>query len=199
MILETAMLMGLLGQCQHRVETDILKRLIDIESSRNPYAIAVVGATAVTQPQNQRDAIAIAHDLDSKGVNYSLGLMQINKHNLATYGLTIETAFDGCRNIQAGAAIYAACLTRAESTYPSKSREALLNDAASCYYSGNFTRGYQPDHNGVSYVSRFQSTTPTLTQSVPPPSKSAIEDISPSTTAQPWDVFGDFSLKKVTK
>ncbi|MGF1868445.1 lytic transglycosylase domain-containing protein [Photobacterium indicum] len=200
MVLEATVLMGLLGQCQNSVEPDILKRLIDIESSSNPNAIAIIGAASISQPATPLDAINIAHDLDSKKFNYSVGLMQINKHNFAPQGLTIETAFDSCRNIQAGANIFADCFERAKTQSPNKPRDALLNDAASCYYSGNFTRGYQPDSNGISYIDRFNGLASSSTikrsdvKSTTPVSKAAIEDLSPSTTNQPWDVFGDFSL-----
>ncbi|GAL27738.1 hypothetical protein JCM19239_1459 [Vibrio variabilis] len=73
MILELSALIPLLNACQTQVDASILKRLIDNESSRNPYAIAVVGATSVNQPNNIDDAIQIATQLEKDGFNYSLG------------------------------------------------------------------------------------------------------------------------------
>ncbi|MEF1307070.1 transglycosylase SLT domain-containing protein, partial [Vibrio owensii] len=106
MLLELSALIPLLNTCQSQVDASILKRLIDNESARNPYAIAVVGAKPVNQPKTKLEAIQIATDLEKQGFKYSLGLMQIYKENFPAYGMTIETAFDARKSIEVGADIY---------------------------------------------------------------------------------------------
>ena len=38
--------------------------------------------------------------LEAQGINFSMGLGQVNRTNLARYGLTYETAFDPCENLR---------------------------------------------------------------------------------------------------
>ncbi|MDA0385591.1 lytic transglycosylase domain-containing protein [Vibrio owensii] len=195
MLLELSALLPLLNTCQSQVDASILKRLIDNESARNPYAIAVVGAKAVNQPDNLEDALRIVSDLDKGGFNYSLGLMQINKKNFPAYGLTVEKAFDACTNIEVGADIYAHCYQRAQKQSPNKSHQQLLDDAASCYYSGNFSRGYQKEGNKqVSYVEKFNRAEKLPSKKITE-SYDSVESPQPTSPKQThsWDVFGDFS------
>jgi type IV secretion system protein VirB1 len=113
------------------------------ESQFNPYAIGVVGGRLERQPRNLSEAVATAKVLEKQGYNFSVGLMQVNKKNFKRYGLTIDTAFQSCENIKAGAAILQDCFERA-SIQPSRmgQPQAALRDAFSCYYSGNFKTGY---------------------------------------------------------
>lgn len=196
MLLELSALIPLLNTCQSQVDASILKRLIDNESSRNPYAIAVVGANVINQPNTLEDAIQIATDLEKDGFNYSLGLMQINKKNFPAYGLTIEQAFDACTNIEVGADIYAKCYQRAKQQSPNKPHPQLLDDAASCYYSGNFSRGYKEEgKQGISYVEKFNRADKLPTQIISESYDSHPESSTPNPPKQAhsWDVFGDFS------
>ncbi|MGR5298441.1 lytic transglycosylase domain-containing protein [Vibrio mediterranei] len=198
MILELSALIPLLNTCQTQVDASILKRLIDNESAQNPYAIAVVGAKSVNQPQTLEEAIQIATQLDKDGFNYSLGLMQINKKNFPAYGLTIDTAFDACTNIKVGADIFAQCYYRAAKQSPGKTHQEHLDDAASCYYSGNFSRGYQGEgQHHLSYVDKFNQAEK-LPLSTIPESYDSLPESEISTTDAPkhpptWDVFGDFA------
>lgn len=198
MILELSALIPLLNACQTQVDASILKRLIDNESSRNPYAIAVVGASSVNQPNNLDDAIQIATQLEKDGFNYSLGLMQINKKNFPAYGLTIDTAFDACTNIEVGADIFAQCYHRATKQSPEKTHQEHLDDAASCYYSGNFSRGYQGEgRQNLSYVEKFNRAEK-LPASTISESYNSLPELEISTPKAPtqtptWDVFGDFA------
>lgn len=197
MILELATVISLLGQCQNQVEPSVLKRIIDTESSSRPFAIAVVGADSVSQPKTKEDAIQIAKDLEEGGFNFSVGLMQVNKNNFHAHGLTIESAFDSCKNIEAGAAIYSDCYHRAKKKYPSKPNKELLDDAASCYYSGNFLRGYKPEGSKkLSYVDKFNTAKPLPKNGVIKesyPSEEVQHVPVKSQQVQPWDVFGDFA------
>jgi type IV secretion system protein VirB1 len=129
--------------CASQVHPNTVIRVIRAESQFNPYAIGVVGGRLERQPRNLSEAVATAKELEKQGYNFSVGLMQVNKKNFQRYGLTIDTAFQSCENIKAGAAILQDCFERA-SIQPSRTGQpqAALRDAFSCYYSGNFKTGY---------------------------------------------------------
>ena len=112
----------------------VMQHVVHVESSFNPYAIGVVGGHLVRQPNSLAEALATARMLQSRGFNFSVGLAQVNRHNLARYGLSLEHAFDACPNLQAGARILADCLLRSGND---------LGKSLSCYYSGNFTTGFR--------------------------------------------------------
>jgi type IV secretion system protein VirB1 len=116
------------------VPAEVMQHVVNVESSRNPYAIGVVGGQLVRQPQNLGEAIATVKSLEDQGYNYSVGAAQVNRANLGKYGLdTFEKAFDFCPNLQAGSRILRGCYDSAGSDW---------GKAFSCYYSGNFTTGY---------------------------------------------------------
>lgn len=122
--------------CQNlAVPAEVMQHVVNVESSRNPYAIGVVGGQLVRQPQNLPEAVATVRMLEEKGYNYSLGAAQVNRANLGKYGLdSYEKAFDLCPNLRAGSQILAQCYTSAGGDW---------GKAFSCYYSGNFITGYQ--------------------------------------------------------
>lgn len=84
------------------------------ESGGDPLVIGVnadpargllAAAIRSTTPQ---EAATRAAALLAQGRSIDLGLMQINSGQLARHGLTLETAFDACRSMAAGADHYAA-------------------------------------------------------------------------------------------
>lgn len=192
MLLESALIMSLASDCQSNIDVDIIQRLINIESSGNPYAIAVKGIPIVKQPTSKEEAILSARQLESLGLNFSVGLMQINHTNFKKTGLKIETAFNYCENIKAGSQIFKECLDRAK--LDSKDDVTALNKAASCYYSGNFTYGFKKEGDrNISYVDKFNGVDagdkkPTSTK--PEPKREYAEQ---KERAEVWDVFKDFS------
>jgi type IV secretion system protein VirB1 len=123
-------------QCQNlAVPMDVMHHVVQVESSSNPYAIGVVGGKLVRQPRTLAEAVATAEMLESRGYNFSLGLAQVNRYNLRKYGIvSYIQAFDGCSNLRAGSRILSECHARANGDW---------GGAFSCYYSGNFTTGYQ--------------------------------------------------------
>jgi type IV secretion system protein VirB1 len=113
----------------------VMQHVVDVESSFNRYAIGVVGARLARQPANLDEAVATARMLDSRGYNFSLGLAQVNRSNLARYGLlSYAQAFDACRNLRVGSRILAECHARAGNDW---------GRALSCYYSGDFVTGFR--------------------------------------------------------
>ncbi len=139
-------------QCAPGVHPTTLQAVVRTESGFNPYAIGVVGGRLARQPRDRDEAVATARALDAQGINFSLGLGQVNRANLVSYGLTYDTAFDPCANLRAGSAILHDCYGRAVAVMGQGDR--ALHAAISCYYSGNFTRGFAADANGTSYVQR---------------------------------------------
>lgn len=127
----------------------VMHHVVHVESSFNPYAIGVVGGRLVRQPRNLGEAVATARMLESRGFNFSLGLAQVNRYNLARYGLgSYEAAFQACPNLQAGSRILAECHQRAGQDW---------GKSFSCYYSGNFTTGFRAGYVQKVFASMQQS------------------------------------------
>lgn len=117
------------------VPAEVMRHIVHVESSANPFAIGVVGAQLVRQPKTLEEAVATAKMLESGGYNYSLGAAQVNRVNFRKYGLdTHEKAFDLCTNLAAGASILASCYASAGGNW---------GKAFSCYYSGDFVTGFR--------------------------------------------------------
>ena len=116
------------------VPIEVMQHVVRVESSGNPYAIGVVGGRLARQPRNLSEAVVTAQMLEQQGYNFSLGIAQVNRYNLAKYGLaSYAQAFQVCPNLQAGSRILNECYQRAGD----------WGKAFSCYYSGNFTTGYR--------------------------------------------------------
>lgn len=130
-------------QCSSGVHPNTLQAVARVESQFNPYAIGVVKGSLKRQPRSHAEAVATAKSLHAQGKNFSMGLMQVNRYNLAAYGLNYETVFDPCRNINAGAKILKDCFDRAGGQ-----NQMALKKAFSCYYSGNFRFGFKSDFKG---------------------------------------------------
>lgn len=137
--------MELMG-CQNlAVPAEVMHHVVHVESSFNPYAIGVVGGRLVRQPRTLPEALATVRMLEARGFNFSLGLAQVNRANLARYGLdSYERAFQPCPNLQAGSRILAECHARAGGDW---------GRAFSCYYSGNFTTGFRHGYVGKVFAS----------------------------------------------
>lgn len=134
------------------VPAAVMQHVVNVESSRNPFAIGVVGGQLVRQPQNLPEAVATVRMLESKGYNYSLGVAQVNRTNLGKFGLdSYEKSFDYCPNLVAGSQILAQCYASAGGDW---------GKAFSCYYSGNFTTGYQDGYVQKIFQSMAQQPVP---------------------------------------
>lgn len=116
------------------VPAQIMQHVINVESSSNPFAIGVVGGRLARQPRTLSEAVSTAKMLEQNGYNFSLGIAQVNRYNLARYGLgSYQAAFEICPNLQAGSRILRECYNRGQD----------WGKAFSCYYSGNFVTGYR--------------------------------------------------------
>ena len=155
--------------CAPHVHPRTLAAIVRVESDFQPLAIGVVGGRLQWQPRSLPEALSTAQALDAAGWNFSVGLAQVNLHQLRARKLTLAQAFDPCTSLRTGAQILAECFGRARRAVPADEQRAL-HAALSCYYSGNFLRGFQPDRPGASsYVQRVlqaagsgaEGTTPT--------------------------------------
>ena len=176
-------------QCGRDVHPDTLQAVARVESRFNPYAIGVVKGALKRQPETYEQAVAAAKMLHAQGRNFSMGLMQVNRHNLKAYGLDYETVFHPCKNIQAGAAILTDCFKRAGG----RSQEHLQK-AFSCYYSGNFRTGFRADFKGqppyvvkILRAARDNTLNQLLAYNVPAvnPNQTVSTLSKPATTAMP--------------
>jgi type IV secretion system protein VirB1 len=188
MLLALTAFMAIAAQCGLAVHVDTLAAIAQAESSFHTGAVNDNTDRRRYHPRSRDEAVALATNLiASQGHSVDLGLMQINSANLAKLRMTIEDAFDPCKNVAAGARI----LAEAYRPEPAREKEqADLLQALSRYNTGHPTRGLR---NG--YVVRVQSA---AEQVVP-----AIRLRSPALTvaqggdaiAQPlslparWDVF----------
>ncbi len=145
--------MELMGCTDLAVPAEVMQHIVQVESSYNPYAIGVVGGHLVRQPESLPEAVATVRMLKSRGYNFSLGLAQVNRYNLAKYGLdTYEKAFAACPNLTAGSRILADCHSRSGGDW---------GKAFSCYYSGNFETGFRHGYVQKVYASMRASGMPT--------------------------------------
>lgn len=126
--------------CAPAVNASTATALATVESDLNPYAIGVVDGKLDRQPRNLGEAIATARMLKKTGWNFSVGIGQINIHNVERFGMSIKQAFDVCSNLQSMQKILMQCYKRAQTV--SNSSQQSLRKAFSCYYSNNFQTGF---------------------------------------------------------
>lgn len=158
--------LALAQECAPTVAPQTMAAVVNVESSYNPYAIGVVGGRLARQPKSREEAVATAQQLESDGWNFSLGVAQVNRYNLPKYQITYEQAFDACTSLRVGSKILEDCYVRASKRTPEP--QAALHAAFSCYYSGNFTRGFKPDVAGKpSYVQKVLASAGVQPQAIP--------------------------------
>jgi len=172
--------MEMMGCQDLAVPATVMRHVVHVESGANPYAIGVVGGRLQRQPKSLDEAVATARMLEAKGYNFSLGLAQVNRSNLKKYGLdTHEKAFDACSNLSAGSRILAGCYTSAAGDW---------GKAFSCYYSGNFEKGFQDGYVQKIYdsISRGTLVADSDSTTIPlssPPTRPAASQVN--TTSKP--------------
>lgn len=180
MLSPTAFLMAAM-QCAATIHPSTAFDVAKVESSFNPYAVAEIvpkkditpGSLGVIshQPTSKQTAINIIKQVVAKGRRYSVGLMQITSTNFRHYGVTAHDLLDPCANLSIFERILTDCYQRG----------GTLKRALSCYYSGNFDTGQQPESalNQTSYIQRIGYAVP-----------STRENFKRSTTSQSKSVPG---------
>jgi type IV secretion system protein VirB1 len=171
--------LALAQECAPTVAPQTMAAVVNVESSYNPYAIGVVGGRLARQPQSREEAVATAKQLETDGWNFSLGVAQVNRYNLPKYQITYEQAFDACTSLRVGSKILEECYLRASKVTPDP--QGALHAAISCYYSGNFTRGFKPDVAGKpSYVQKVLASAGVQTKAIP-----VVSSVQTGTGAKP--------------
>ena len=152
MILELATVVGLAQQCAPSVAVETLVSVVHTESHFNPYAIGVnAKGVAAPNPGDRVSAAAVARSLIARGYNIDLGLGQINSANLRWLGLSVENAFDPCRNLAAAARVLASNYLSVVRSSPST--EVAIATAMSMYNTGSRSRGFGNGYVGRVYAS----------------------------------------------
>jgi type IV secretion system protein VirB1 len=123
------------GAGQLAVSPDVVMSVAYTESGLDPLAIHDNATGAIFRPPTKAAAIALADRLVATGHRPDLGLMQISGPvNLARTGLTVETAFDPCDSIHAGAQIL---LDGYQSGASAAAQRAAILRAFSAYNTGS--------------------------------------------------------------
>lgn len=138
--MDVAAFILLAKSCAPSIDIRTARALVAVESNFNPYAIGVVGGSLVRQPRTLAEAMATVQALQRDGWSYSVGLGQINDRNFARLGLTPRRAFDECANLKAMDHLLSDCFANASKN--TNNTQRAVRFALSCYYSGNFERGF---------------------------------------------------------
>ena len=153
-------LSALIHQCTPpNVAPQTMHAIMRVESAHRPHAIGykIIRRTdrkvfqLTMQPRDRAEAITWARWFDANGFEFDAGAAQVHSTNFKRYGLSLDSAFDTCSNIRAGAMILTDCYARAVPKY--KNEQVALRAALSCYQSGNFNTGF-----GTGYVAKVVNT-----------------------------------------
>ncbi|ECI5745764.1 type VI secretion protein [Salmonella enterica subsp. enterica] len=170
-MLSTTVFLSLAMHCAAAIHPDTSAIIARAESGFNPYAIAEIrparehpsgpGHVISHLPDTRNAALHIISRIKSEGRRYSVGLMQITSTNFKHYGVTARDLLDPCINLSVYEKILTDCYQRGGS----------LKRALSCYYSGNFDTGQQPEtaFNGTSYLQRTDYSPVATQYAVPAP------------------------------
>jgi type IV secretion system protein VirB1 len=201
-MLTTSAFLALAMQCAPSIHPATLTPIVKTESSFNPWAIGVVGKPLPRQPQSLDEAVTAVKALVDQGADFSIGLGQINRQHFDVD--KPERVFDPCTNLRMTAVVLHACYSKASKSEPDQ--QAALQQAISCYYSGNLKRGFTPERQfgGTSHVQRVLANADGSTVTVPalqpgasraapsPPIAPAIPANAVPPTYQSWDVLRQY-------
>jgi type IV secretion system protein VirB1 len=96
----------LAAECAPWVATQTMAAIVRTESKFNPLAINVNAKVRLErQPSTKAEAIQTAKWLLANNYNIDMGLGQVNSNNMRKTNLSVEDAFDPCKNIAAAAKI----------------------------------------------------------------------------------------------
>lgn len=133
---------ALVHECAPWASAQTMASIVGKESAFNPLAIGINGGSKLArQPVNKEEAVVTANWLLAHGYNIDIGLGQINYKNLGKLGLSVNDAFDACKNIRAAALLLSWNYEAAKSKIAGE-QPALLA-AISTYNTGNMRSGFQ--------------------------------------------------------
>lgn len=144
-----------LNQCVTPKFRDEMRAIIQVESSGNPNAIALISkGRMLMQPQSREQAIKTIELLEQLDMHYAAGVAQINRVNFQKFGIEHDNMFDACKSVKTGEAILKGCEDSASKSF---SENYQIQEAGwSCYYSGNFSDGFKKNGHKYSYVERVR-------------------------------------------
>ena len=132
----------LINQCTPEVHPRTMAAIIEAESSRNIYAINVnKNGFSQPKPETLEEAKLTFVALQEQGINFDVGLGQINSANFSAYGLTSENAFDPCTNLRAAGDILTQNFLSASKSF--ENEQESLYAAISAYNTGNYKHGLE--------------------------------------------------------
>lgn len=132
---------ALASACYPNVNPVTMGSIVSHESTNRPFAINVNGNYRLPhQPADAEEAVATIDWLQAQGMNFDVGLGQVNSANFAALGLTGRQLLDPCTNLRAAAIVLTGCYARAVKDH-GEGQKALLH-ALSCYNTGSQTRGF---------------------------------------------------------
>ena len=205
MILDIATVVALAHQCAPSVAAETLVSVVHTESHFNPYAIGInAKGVAAPDPASRASAAAAARRLIARGYNIDLGLGQINSANLKWLGLSVEDAFDPCRNLAAAARVLSGNYLSVVRSSPTT--EAAIATAVSMYNTGSRSRGF-----GNGYVGRVYASSTVVVPAIrhglapamptPPAPPPALGTQAPAASAPTitvdWDTSADAQTAKL--
>ncbi|MBW8910815.1 MAG: lytic transglycosylase domain-containing protein [Sphingomonas sp.] len=187
MMLSISAAAALAYQCAPSVAPETLLSVAHAESELDTLAIGVNRGPRAQRAVSEADAARIARSLIAQGYSIDLGVAQINSRNLAWLGLSVEDAFDACKNFGAAARVlqtnYAATVKKGSAD--------PLGQALSRYNSGSDSRGFANGYVGRVYRAA-RTVVPALQASgVPAPQPAEPIAITHPVAPAPasWDVF----------
>ncbi|GJL61888.1 MAG: hypothetical protein NPIRA04_05420 [Nitrospirales bacterium] len=86
---------------QYGLPPVLVAAVVEVESAGNPLAIGVnTKAVKAPKPKTKDEAITHAVELWQRGVNFDVGLGQINRQNIKEHRIDLAALFDPCVNVQ---------------------------------------------------------------------------------------------------
>ncbi|HFT0496921.1 TPA: lytic transglycosylase domain-containing protein [Klebsiella pneumoniae] len=204
-MLSTTAFLAAAMQCAASIHPSTALDVARVESGFNPYAIAEIvpmarGASGDTPvishlPAIRADAERILRRLSVQNRRYSVGLMQITSTNFRHYGVKATDLLDPCTNLSVFERILSDCYRRG----------GTLKRALSCYYSGNFRSGQQPEaaFSGTSYVQRIGYASASSRYAVPgtrkdkPTAAAPLEEIPADKSSRPRVIWPGIVVRGV--
>lgn len=141
-------LIDLVTLCAPNVSPQTMMSIIKTESANNPLVINDNTNKTSYKPKNKEEAIFLSYVLIKKGHNLDFGLTQVNLSNAKKFHLSLNSLFDPCENIKAGAKILTDNFAITSKT--NENEQVALLKAFSMYNTGNQHRGF-----GNGYVKKI--------------------------------------------
>jgi len=188
---------ALSAECAPWVAPQTMAAIVKTESEFNPLAINInANARLERQPANKAEAVVTAKWLIANNYNIDLGLGQVNSANLAKTSLSIEDAFDSCKNLAAAATILQ--WNYASATRKISGEQAALQAAISAYNTGSFTKGFSNGYVQKVLNNSSANVTPTGEQIKAAAPITVIATEKTAVVKQKTAISGDGDIVKLT-